>query len=68
MLNRRNFLWSSFASSLAVSAGLAWRGNLRVQLEALPSKLPERSLFDQNADAYWRELRRQFLIPRTRST
>src|SRR4030088_1501208 len=63
MLDRRSFLSSSFASSLAVGAGLAWRGNLWAQLESLPAKLPERSLFDQNEDAYWRELRKQFLIP-----
>jgi isopenicillin-N epimerase len=63
MLNRRTFLSSSLASSLAVGAGLAWRGNLWAQLESLPSRLPERSLFDQNEDAYWRELRKQFLIP-----
>src|SRR5258708_5989169 len=63
MLNRRSFLSSSFASSLAVGAGVAWRGNLWAQLESLPSKLPERSLFDQNEDAYWHELRKQFLIP-----
>src|ERR1700687_6463054 len=67
MLNRRSFLSSSFASSLAVGTGLAWRGNLWAQLESLPSKLPERSLLDQkgdqNEDAYWRELRQQFLIP-----
>src|SRR5208337_1508244 len=44
MLNRRSFLSSSFASSLAVGAGLAWRGNLWAQLESLPSKLPARSL------------------------
>ena len=63
MLNRRNFLSSSFASSLAVGSALAWRGNLWAQLESLPSHLPERSLFDSNEDAYWRELRKQFLIP-----
>ena len=63
MLNRRSFLSSSFASSLAVGTGLAWRGNLWAQLASLPTKLPERSLFDQNEDAYWRELRKQFLIP-----
>jgi isopenicillin-N epimerase len=59
MLNRRNFL----SSSLAVGAGLALRGSLWAQLQSLPSKLPERSLYDSNQDAYWRELRRQFLIP-----
>jgi isopenicillin-N epimerase len=66
-LNRRSFLSSSFAStfasSLAVGAGPSWRGNLWAQLESMPSKLPERSLFEQNEDAYWRELRKQFLIP-----
>ncbi len=68
MLNRRSFLSSSFASSLAVGAGLGsrgnlWRGDLWAQLESLPSELPARSLFDSNEDAYWRELRKQFLIP-----
>lgn len=63
MLNRRRFLSSSLVSSLAVGAGFAWRGNLGAQLEALPSKLPERSLYEQNEDTYWRELRKQFLIP-----
>jgi isopenicillin-N epimerase len=63
MLNRRSFLSSSFASSLALGAGLSWRGNLWAQLESLPSKLPDRSLFDQNEEAYWSELRKQYLIP-----
>jgi isopenicillin-N epimerase len=63
MLNRRTFLSSSFTASLAASASLAWRGNLWAQLESLPSKLPDRSLFDQNEEAYWHELRQQFLIP-----
>src|SRR5580658_4999474 len=63
MLSRRSFLSSSFASSLALGAGLAGRGNLWAQLESLPSKLPDRTLFDQNEEAYWRELRQQFLIP-----
>jgi isopenicillin-N epimerase len=58
MLNRRTFLSSSLAA-----AGLSWRGSLWAQLQALPSKLPDRSLFDQNEDSYWRELRQQFLIP-----
>ncbi len=63
MLNRRSFLSSSLTSSLAIGAGLSWHGNLWAQLQSLPSKLPDRSLFDQNEDAYWRELRQQFLIP-----
>src|SRR5271156_926254 len=63
MLNRRSFLSSTFASSLAVGAGLTRRGHLWARLDSLPSKLPDRSLFDQDEDAYWRELRKQFLIP-----
>jgi len=63
MLNRRSFLSSSLTSSVALGASLAWRGNLWAQLESMPAKLPDRSLFDQNEDAYWRELRKQFLIP-----
>jgi isopenicillin-N epimerase len=63
MLNRRSFLSSSFKSSLAVGASLAWQGNLWAQLESLPKKLPDHSLFDQNEEAYWQELRQQFLIP-----
>jgi isopenicillin-N epimerase len=63
MLNRRSFLSSSLTTSLAVGAGLNWRGTLWAQLQSLPSKLPDRSLFDQNEDSYWRGLRQQFLIP-----
>jgi len=63
MLNRRNFLTSSAISSLALSGTLAWRGKLWAQLESLPSRLPDRSLYDSDEDAYWRELRKQFLIP-----
>jgi selenocysteine lyase/cysteine desulfurase len=63
MLDRRSFLSSSLTSSLAIGAGLAWRGNLWAQLESLPSTLPEQSLFDHNEEAYWAELRKHFLIP-----
>ena len=63
MLNRRSFLSSSLSSSIAIGAGLAARRNLWAQLDSLPSQLPERSLFDKNEDAYWSEIRKQFLIP-----
>jgi len=61
MLNRRGFLTSSLASSLA--AGLVMPGNLWAQLQSAPSGLPDRSLWNSNEDAYWREMRQQFLIP-----
>ena len=64
MLSRRSFLSSSFASASSLAmASTAWRGQLWAQLESLPKTLPARSLFEQDEEAYWRELRRQFLIP-----
>ncbi|HET9304525.1 MAG TPA: aminotransferase class V-fold PLP-dependent enzyme [Candidatus Sulfotelmatobacter sp.] len=59
MLNRRHFL---SASATGLAASLALRGNLFAQLEKVPP-LPEHSLLDKNEDAYWAEIRRQFLIP-----
>ena len=59
MLNRRHFL-ATGATGLAAS--LALRGNLFAQLEKVPP-LPDHSLLDKNEDAYWAEMRKQFLIP-----
>jgi selenocysteine lyase/cysteine desulfurase len=57
MLDRRNFL-----SSAAVMTGaLAFRTRLLAQAAATP--MPAPSLYDQNEDAYWGEIRKQFLIP-----
>ena len=59
MLNRRGFL----SSSLALGAGLNVPTGLWAQLASLPTKLPDRTRYDSNEDAYWAELRKQFLIP-----
>jgi len=64
MLDRRHFLTTATAGLVA---SLAFRGNLFAQLEKIPP-LPDHSLLDQgkndkNEDAYWAELRKQFLIP-----
>ena len=59
MLDRRHFL-ATVASGVAASLSL--RGNLLAQIEKTPP-LPDRSLFDKNEDAYWAEMRKQFLIP-----
>jgi isopenicillin-N epimerase len=59
MLNRRRF----FSTSGAVLAG-AWalRESLFAQAQQAPP-LPDASLFDKNEDAYWAEIRKQFLLP-----
>jgi isopenicillin-N epimerase len=60
MLDRRNFLTST---SSALAAMLALRSDAFAQLQNLPAALPDHSLLDKNEDAYWAELRKQFLIP-----
>src|SRR6266702_2827327 len=59
MLNRRHFLSTA---ATGVAASLAFRGNLLAQLEKTPP-LPDRSLLDKNEDAFWAEMRKQFIIP-----
>ena len=39
------------------------RGSLPDQMQNLPATLPYHSLLDKDEDAYWAELRKQFLIP-----
>src|ERR1700752_3873117 len=62
MVDRRGFL-SSFAGAAAVGAALNFRGELFAQLTQTPAKLPDQSLYSSNEEAYWTELREQFLIP-----
>ena len=59
MLDRRGFL-SSLAAAGAV-AGLP--GAVLAQAAKGAAKLPAQDLYDQNEDAYWGELRKQFLVP-----
>ncbi|HZP64165.1 MAG TPA: aminotransferase class V-fold PLP-dependent enzyme [Terriglobales bacterium] len=60
MLNRRQFLTTT---SSGVAASLALRPTLAAQLEKAPSSLPDSTLYKSNEDAYWAEMRKQFLIP-----
>jgi isopenicillin-N epimerase len=65
MLDRRRFL--SNAALAAVASPLAALPSRAVNvptsvLDRIPP-LPDRSLLDSNEDAYWAEMRKQFLIP-----
>ena len=62
MVTRRGFL-SSFAGAAAVGTALNFGGELFAQLAQAPGQLPDRGLYDSNEEAYWAELRKQFLIP-----
>jgi len=62
MVDRRVFL-SSFAGAAAVGTALNFGGELFAQLAQAPGQLPDRGLYDANEEAYWTELRKQFLIP-----
>jgi selenocysteine lyase/cysteine desulfurase len=62
MVDRRGFL-SSFAGAAAVGAAMNFGGELFAQLAQAPGQLPDRSLYDSDEEAYWTELRKQFLIP-----
>ena len=61
MVDRRSFL-SSFAG-LAALAGSPLPEACYDVLAQFPDKLPDRSLYDTNEEAYWTEVRKLFLIP-----
>jgi isopenicillin-N epimerase len=62
MVDRRGFL-ARFAGAAAVGASLNFGGELLAQLAQAPAQLPDHSLYDSNEEAYWTELRKQFVIP-----
>ncbi|HVS74733.1 MAG TPA: aminotransferase class V-fold PLP-dependent enzyme [Candidatus Acidoferrales bacterium] len=59
MPDRREFLTSvaGFAGALSFPSGILAR------LHQTPASLPDAALYEQDEEAYWAELRRQFLIP-----
>ena len=59
MLIRRHFL----ASGAALAGSLALPSRLFAQLANAPASIPDHSLLDKDEDAYWAEIRKQFLIP-----
>ena len=62
MIDRRGFL-SSFAGGAAAVGSLGLSGPWGSLLEQAPGQLPDRALYDSDEEAYWSELRKQFLIP-----
>ena len=59
MLDRRQFLSQTAGLGFALAAGHP----LLAQLANLPSKLPDPAQYSSDQDAYWAEVRKQFLIP-----
>src|SRR5258708_13607386 len=62
MVDRRGLL-SSFAGAAAAGAAMNFGGELFARAAQTPAHLPDRGLYDSNEEAYWAELRTQFLIP-----
>ncbi|MGH9702668.1 MAG: aminotransferase class V-fold PLP-dependent enzyme, partial [Candidatus Acidiferrales bacterium] len=59
MLDRRNFLASIAGAAGTLPVSHRWL-NL---FEQAPARLPDSSLYNSNEEAFWAELRKQFLIP-----
>jgi len=62
MFDRRGFL-SSLMALAGASSATGIESVCDDLLAGAPGKLPDRSLYETNEEAYWTELRRQFLIP-----
>ncbi len=62
MFDRREFL-SSLMAVAGAGTGISWEANRDDLFAGIPTKLPDKSLYDTNEEAYWAEVRRQFLIP-----
>jgi isopenicillin-N epimerase len=58
-MDRRRFV----SSALGMAGAFAAAPGLFAQLEGAPASLPPHNLLDTDEDAYWAEMRKQFLIP-----
>jgi len=63
MVDRRGFL-SSFAGLAGTAGALSLTRDWPALLEQEAPKLPNSALYSSDEEAYWGELRKQFLIPR----
>src|SRR2546421_7763030 len=62
MIHRRGFL-SSFAGIAGAAGALGVAPKWTALLEQEAPKLPDTALYGSNEEAYWTEMRKQFLIP-----
>src|SRR5438128_7897181 len=62
MIDRRGFL-SSFAGIAGAAGALGLPSKWNPLLEQEPPKLPDSALYASDEEAYWGQLRKQFLIP-----
>jgi isopenicillin-N epimerase len=62
MIDRRGFL-SSFAGVAGTATALGMSRDWPALFEQEAAKLPDSGLYDSNEEAYWTELRKQFVIP-----
>jgi isopenicillin-N epimerase len=58
-MDRRSFV----GNALGMAGAFALAPNLFAQLGNAPASLPDHGLLDTNEDAYWAEMRKQFLLP-----
>jgi selenocysteine lyase/cysteine desulfurase len=61
MIDRRAFL--ATCAGVAAVTGSRWPGVCQDVLAHAPDKMPDRSLYDKDEEAYWTEVRKLFLIP-----
>jgi isopenicillin-N epimerase len=64
MLDRRNFLSAFVGAGAAASSALASAATPLELLAQEPPKLPSSGLYSKDEEAYWTELRNQFVIPK----